>query len=684
MTFSYRSSFPAALLGFGLSALGCAPLEPEVETLEIRAHSLDASERCRIVANPDLTLKALGPFPVSPAGAEVFPFRTSDRVLVFSDDVSGVEATADDGNRKWIGYSDRRAENGIDVLLWENGVGCELFDPDASSADYPGARAGQAIGYSPVAGVVLAAGGDTTLSSTSAAAGSLTFDSGTGKSDLVGNELGFSEARAYATVTPFGSKLLLAGGEDPFDSDIPFERATRPSAAVYDPATRGFEPENIELELGRTRHAAVELANGETLLVGGARPRGDGTTVIVPPFEAISPRTRRSRLVGLAELGQGRLEPVAIRLDNDNILVGGGYDASRNPMRSLEWFSADGSTEVLPGLQTDALAPRYHRAIVALPGGGALTVGGCEPASQTPECERACGAGFGCPSAAPDPMNASLEARLAAAAWISRDGDVTPIDFPESGPCGPITLARPLLAPGSDGSPWLLALDEDPSCNAVLRFQPWEKSPAFRRADLRLERWPDPRTPLTSLGPDAFVWLSEDDPPFLVGTRAGTRGALSQNETLLGTNINAPLVPEHLAPDRPPDIAPRAQFTIVNGGRLLLDKRTSADDPPPVGVMVTDTRYDDVDITVGFSSGFLGDGPPLLLLGAREIGTGDCAWPAGAVSPLSITRIGSELTVVDGRGVTTSCKEVGAGPKSIGFRAGPTSTTISSLTVRRR
>ena len=158
MAFCYGSSFPAGLLGFALSALGCAPLEPEIHTLEIHAFSLDDSERCKILTNPDLTLKALGPFPVSPAGAEVFPFRTSDRVLVFPDDIRGVEATADDGNREWLGYSERRTERGIDVALWENAVGCELHP---ASNGYPGVHGGQAIGYSPEAGVLLVAGGDT-------------------------------------------------------------------------------------------------------------------------------------------------------------------------------------------------------------------------------------------------------------------------------------------------------------------------------------------------------------------------------------------------------------------------------------------------------------------------------------------------------------------------------------------
>jgi hypothetical protein len=673
MASRYRSAFRTIVPSSSLAAfvsLGCAPLEPEVREFTVRAHSIDETERCRIDANPDVTLRALGPFSVSNLTAERLPFRTSERTLTFPDDTGGVEAEADDGSRRWLGYSERRG-SAIDVLLWERAVGCELFAAD----DYPGPDAGQAIGYSPESGTLLVAGGDQPANppSGAAAAGSLTFDSGTGASDLVDPRLSFLQARAFATVTAFGSGLLLAGGENPLETDVVAEREARRTAAVYDPALGSFDGVLIELELARTRHAAVVLATGETLLVGGGRPRGDGVTVVVPPFEAISPSTRRSRIDGLAGLARGRLHPVALRLDDDRVLVAGGSTPAGEPETSLEWFSPDASTTAAPGIRLDALEPRHHRAFVALPGGGALTVGGCAPADdQDDACRRACGDGFGCPTDEPD------------ARWIEPTGDVTPVGFENPPNCpAPFSPERVLLAPGSDGAPWLFASDEsvEPPCRAVFRFEAWAEpldDPRFGVASLRIERWPDMRTPLTSLGADAFAWLSEDRPPFLVGVRAGTRGALSQNEVLLVTDSSEPLTPLHLAPDRSPATPPFAQFNerTLN---LLLDARTSSDEQPPVTVSITDARYDDFTLTLGFSTA-----APLVLLGSHELGGDACPFPAGAVTPLVVTRVGNSVTVDDARGARTTCKTIPRGPVALAFRAGATSATLTELGIVRR
>ena len=189
---------------------------------------------------------------------------------------------------------------------------------------------------------MLVAGGD---ESDGAAAGSLVFESDTGSIDVPTPS--FPQARAFATVTPFGSGLLLAGGENPLNTDVVGEREARQKAAVYDPRTRDSTRDPIALELARTRHAAVVLESGETLLVGGGRPSGDGTTVTVTPFELVSPETRRSRIDGLVGLADGRLEPTALRLDNGNVLVGGGYTPTGEPRRNRRVVFA---RRVEPGL----------------------------------------------------------------------------------------------------------------------------------------------------------------------------------------------------------------------------------------------------------------------------------------------------------------------------------------------
>ncbi len=696
---TYRSAFPALLLFLAPVTFGCSPLEPPVETFEIRAHSLDQSETCAVVANPDLRIEALGPFPVSARSAEVLRYETPEQSLTFPDDTEGVTAAALDST--WLGYSDRRTKQGIDVLLWRERVGCTLFDPtaqeDPDQRGYPGPNSGQAIGYSPAAGVVLVAGGD---ESDRAAQRSLVFHAGDGASGLVPDTLNFPQARAYATVTPFGSGLLLAGGEDTIN-DMPGARTARQTAAVFDSELGGFENDLIELEAARTRHAAVTLESGETLLVGGARHTGGGTRVVVAPLEALSPQTRRTRIG--AELSTGRLEPVALRLSDGNVLVGGGYNIELNPVTTVEWFSPDGASEVTPGTCSAppcaVLAPRYHRAFAAMPGGGALTVGGCEPGAQTPACVDACGENFGCP--APD-FNAT---------WITPEGELAPIWLeppltacPGVAPGTPFSPERVWLASGSDGAPWLIAFDEDlePPCRAAFRFEPWADPPqrvvpddcaerpgdedckpyggAFVATALDLEgSLPDPRTGLTSLGPDAFVWLTADDPPRLAGVRAGVRGALSQNETLLVTDPSAPLVPLHLGPHRPPggavSTAPKAIYSPQ--GRLILEAENDAG--PAVGVSITDTRYGDVTLTIGYS----GSGAPVVLFDRYEVGGDDCAWPSDPATPLSVVRRGSTITTSDGEGRSVRCKGAPTAAVGLALRAGGSTTTITSLGVKR-
>jgi hypothetical protein len=705
MAFWQRSAFPALLLALAPLAGACAPLEPEVQELTIRAHSLDSSARCKIETetDPDVTLRALGPFPVSDLGAEVLPYRAKPRTLTFPADTRGLEAEATDFERHWHGYSDRRTERGIDVLLWKEATGSDAMDCDLFH-DYPAADGGQGVGYSSEAGIVLVAGGDRLGDSLDASAASFVFDVNTGDAARVDDS--FRQARAFATVTPFGSGLLLAGGENPLDPVPVPEREARQSAAVFDPNTRSFDRDLIALELARTRHAAVVLESGETLLVGGGRPIVEDQTVItgtVAKLEVVSPETRSSSIDQVDTLSHGRLEPVAIRLDTGNVLVGGGYDSSGSPVSEVEWLSPDASTHVSPGAEPCGVMPdppcalleqpRHHRDFVALPGGGALTVGGCAPGEQDEDCERFCGVGFGCP--APEPS----------ATWIAPDGELTEVGFehPTSSCAGatPFSPEHVRLAPGSDGSPWLFASDEDRDypCDAVFRFQPWSniracpsrenlpsegsgdlsRCPVFVPVELDVTDWPDMRARLTSLGPDAFVWMTEGEAPFFAGARAGVRGVLSQNETLLLTDPSAPEVPLHLAPDRRPDAGnelPSAIFRYEEG-RLILEPAT--DTAPSVRVFVTDARYDDVTVTLGFS----GDGIPLLLLDSAEIGSESCPWPENAVSPLVITRRAESVTMTDADGATSRCETAPRGSIALGFRAGTSATTITSLGVKR-
>jgi hypothetical protein len=243
-----------------------------------------------------------------------------------------------------------------------------------------------------------------------------------------------------------------------------------------------------------------------------------------------------------------------------------------------------------------------------------------------------------------------------------------------------------LLAPGSDGAPWLFVFDHDvdPPCLAVFRFDPWQVTRVgdiviagtFESSNLEPTRPPDPRTPLASLGPDAFAWLTAGDTPFLVGMRAGVRGALSQYETSLLVPLNEdPQRPVHLSPDRPPPQTPGLPMALFTAQRLILEKREPG--VSAVSVYVTDTRYDDVAVTVEFSTA----GPPVVLFGAYEVGGRDCAWPTDPASPLVAVRRGTEVTATDDAGATARCTGVPSGMLTIGARAGETSSTITAPSI---
>jgi hypothetical protein len=110
---------------------------------------------------------------------------------------------------------------------------------------------------------------------------------------------------------------------------------------------------------------------------------------------------------------------------------------------------------------------------------------------------------------------------------------------------------------------------------------------------------------------------------------------------------------------------------------LILE--TENDAGPAVGVSITDTRYDDVTLTIGFS----GSGPPVVLLDRYEAGGVDCAWPSNFVTPITVTRRGSSIATSDGEGRSATCNGAPSTAVSLSFRAGPTTTTVTSLGVIR-
>jgi hypothetical protein len=546
--------------------------------------------------------------------------------LAFPSDTLAIEATADAdfAPEPFIGFGERFAER-FDFLLWPEGHACELFRPGPSDS-FPAKVGGEALGFSPSTGLVMAAGSND--ASSAAIVGALTFDTRTGTSSLVDPRKRhvLTEPRAFATVSDFGGKVLVAGGENPIHDPTQAANRLRASAEVYDPSLQAFETDLIALAEATTRQAAVVLDGGETALIGGRDEASEASRVV----QVVSPKPRVSKL--LDSLRIGRNSPTALRLSDGRVLIGGGTDADGRPIGALELRDRDASPLGAPWDGTLSLPPRFDRAFIGLPGGAALAVGGCEDRTGTAGETCSIWCARGCPPP-PDPVTGQRYDAF----WIAADGSVTALDFPFS-------AARPVLLPGSDGRPWLIAsgLDEFgqplPDRFALYRFDPWQKQFIASDLDLALGESLTP-TSFAPIGADAFAWLDHDvDGPVLRGARLGLRSAFSNDVPLVALRDGAGN-PAHLAPDHPPDAG------LQYDGTLELQVAASA---TPACVWVADAEYADFSAQIAFSSA----DPPSLRLGpqgisAVELGRGSapCELPStGEPGTIRLRREGTHVS----------------------------------------
>jgi hypothetical protein len=668
-----------------------------VTTVSITAHELSA---CAIpdrgATDPSpfrLTLTALGPFPASGTDVERdLGLGASGHALSFNSATIGVDAvasnTAGAGEGAFIGHSERRHDDRIDVSLWPEQTACEVVSADGG---YPGTAAGQALGFSARSGLSLVAGenaGDQRSGS------SLVFATDTGEAGVVPRDRGtLRVSRAFATVTEFGDGLLVAGGTNPAASAATEDAAG--TAEVFDPALGGFEPTLVELWSRRTHHAAVTLATtGETLLVGGLAPDAgsSGPGQLIRQFEAVSPSTKSSSISGLSSLDLGRVDPVALVLTNGRILVGGGYTTSgdeRAPVGQIEAFSADATARVYRA----ELPARENRVFAALPGGGAVSVASCrnEPAARRAECS--CFTASGAPCPANDPDQAWLDAW-----WIDPSGTPTAVTFEQDGVLAACaSVDTPLLAAGSDGAPWLVFAHADGTPACVWRFQAWPavsepsdpaSRPRFVMTALTLEPSPDARSGLLGFGPDAFTWIGAQGGLF--GARFGQRGPLTRDFSLLLSAFDAPFRPAHLVPDR--DVtraaaggdAPAVAFERV-GNQLTL-----APVEPSVTVWVTDTLYDGVALSLAVEPTSDGSVPalPVLVFQSPAGATSTCAWNAPPLDSASTTvtvtasRHDTRVTLSAPNAADAAC-DVPPGPLALGIRAGSAAVTLGEFQLSR-
>lgn len=653
----YRSAFFISLLGFG-----CRAEDPVVTTIVVGAHELPGCPLPPSSQRVTLTLTALGPFALEsscgPYRCDVasVPLRGGGQTLGFPPTTAGVDAVAQLGQQRFGGYAERAPGGPLDVLLWPIAGPCPVY---VTSDGYPGTGGGQALGYAPDHGLALIVGED---ADDARAQGALTVSLRTGEVLLQPASQSPPSPVAHATLTPFGAGLLLAGGENPTRNPDPAERERFDRAYVFDAETRSFESEPVELNWDRTRHGAVTLPSGATLLVGGTAEGG-----LVRQLEAIFPGNSRSSILGLAALTTGRLSPVVLTLDDGRLLVGGGSAANGAPAGDVEWFSADGHT----ALERRALPALPNRAFIAMPGGGALSVPGCAEEGACSRWE---------------------------ASWLTRDYEVTTVPIPVTARC-PVP-ERPWLAPAGGGTPLLVARYADGS-SCSYRFDPWPGdylSPADALARPRfvpelvtLDPPPNPRTSPLAVGAEAFVWLSGAAPGGVGGIRFGNRGPLSRDLlSLLTRDDAAPSRPRRLVPDRaltPPDVA-AGEERLFSAEALRL-----RDEDARVTYWVPDTRYDDVTVTVALRSegdDDPRDAAPVIVLGDATFGDAATPWPApgdappppGGTASVSLTRRGATVTLSSG-GHSTNVP-FSPGPVTVGLRRGRAPAVLTGLSVERR
>ncbi|MET0790806.1 MAG: hypothetical protein ABW061_04740, partial [Polyangiaceae bacterium] len=605
---------------------GCSAPAPREIARPLLVHTLAS---CPLPTPAQLDLKALGDFPATPNTSETLSFSAENVRLGLPLDTLALEASAlpDFSDETFIGFGARASEQ-LELVLWPRGRACDLFD----GGSYPDQLGGQALGYGSSSGLLMVAGSN--QSDSPSVVGALTFDTRSGESQVVDPRVRsvLSVARAFATISDFGPKLLVAGGENSLFESAPLND----SAEVYDPSSQSFESELLKLAVPRAHHAALSLLSGEVALLGGLGPDTAASSYV----EVVTPSTHGSKLVD--NLWLARNAPTALRLSDGRVFVGGGTDRSGHPVAGLEWRDPDATLRLLaPFDGSIELSPRFDRAFAALPGGAVLAVGGCEDRepSAGEDCSSWCA--HGCP---PEP-DARTGQRFDAY-WISPEGSVSALDFP-------LGAAQPVLLPGSDGRPWLVASDSDAqgqpaaSRRRLYRFDPWQQ--AFERAPVDLALDEAQSVPqFVAIGSDAFAWLDQRAAnPVLHGVRLGTRSAFSNDTNLIEERDAEDVTrPAHLAPDHPP--GDWLSYDSVNASLSFATRDASAGS---ACVWLTDAEFADFSAEIVVTSSTA----PSLRLGALWLSDPAspnrddvCALPAlgdEQSGTLSVTRRGSRLTV---------------------------------------
>jgi hypothetical protein len=567
------------------------------------------------------TITALGEFDRDPTTVDLATEGAGLSPLGLPPSTEAVEVHATDGFRWWFGRSAVDGGASVDVSLWPAGSTCPLYE----GTSYPPGN-GEGLGIARGGTLLVFGGGQTTASSTGALLAHLH------EASTASPRLDPRARRSGATVSAFGPHLLVAGGTDPLASDAPLA-----TAEVLDIETLRFEATSVDLSTPRREHGAVTLASDDVLLVGGLDPDG----VPLRTLEVVSVATRRYQIEGLTDLSVARRAPQVIRLDDDRIVVAGGSDREGRSVSAIEWLSPDARRTLT---LLDSLTPGRlvrARAFAAMPGGGALAVGGCDTTTPAPDgdpsCVEMCGVEGGCPTRE--------------VFWIDAHARVAEL------PLLPVPAPRPQLLAGTEGRPWLST--GGPRSQWLL-FDPWTST--FRTAPGAPPEAPTSRGRAIA-APGTLLWLEDGPPPRLVGFRHSVRGDL--------TSEAAPLVLSGMAALVPTRAVGVGVYFDEDDAALVLDD-------PDAAVRVADARYRAISLEITST------GPaPIVYVGSDAYGDERCPWPdRGAAGTRRLVRLGDEVTL-EGGGEQRTCAASSEKRTFLGIATPGPALRITSLLVRR-
>jgi len=223
-------------------------------------------------------------------------------------------------------------------------------------------------------GSVLIAGGDTYAGKTKKELNTgAIFNPATSSFEAIASHMATPRVGATAALLSNGKVLIVGGYQEP--------TVYLASAELYDPATRTFTAVPGTLAAGQYAPVAAPLPGGRALVVGGYSKSGKATAA-ASIFNAAT-NTFESLTGAGHELVEPLSEAAAVELANGNVLVIGGYNEPHGNLRSVELFSWETNTfQMLP---TQLVDERDGPAAALLADGRVLVVGGYSEAATEPE-----------------------------------------------------------------------------------------------------------------------------------------------------------------------------------------------------------------------------------------------------------------------------------------------------------